>query len=86
MWYHTFICKKGKRLMATGTLEERMNTVETKLEAMQEQLMHHNNGTQKKRGWRWFVGIDAENPHFEDAIRLGQEWRNADRPTDEGTE
>jgi len=71
--------------MATGTLEERMNTVESKLEAVQQQLANSNNATQKKRGWRWFVGIDADNPHFEEAVRLGQKWRNADRPTDEET-
>ncbi len=72
--------------MATGTLEQRVETLEMKLETVQEQLAHQNDGAQKKRGWRWFVGIDADNPHFEEAVRLGQDWRNADRPIDEETQ
>ena len=72
--------------MAAGTLEERVNTIESKLEAVQEQLANQNKEAPKKRGWRWFIGIDADNPHFEEAVRLGQEWRNADRPADEEIE
>lgn len=64
--------------MAAGTLEERVEKLESKLQEIQEQLAQQPSG--KKRGWRWFVGIDANNPHFEEAVRLGQEWRNADRP------
>jgi hypothetical protein len=67
--------------MATGTLEERVEKLESKVREVQEQLAQQPSA--KKRGWRWFVGIDANNPHFEEAVRLGQEWRNADRPADE---
>ena len=34
----------------------------------------------KKRGWRWFVGIYADSPDFDEVVKIGQEWRNADRP------
>jgi hypothetical protein len=79
--------KERQIVMATGTLEQRVETLESRLDAVQEQLAHQNKSAQpKKRGWRWFVGIDADNPHFEEAVRLGQEWRNADCPTDEETE
>ena len=37
----------------------------------------------EKRGWRWFVGIHADDPHFEEAVRLWREWRCADSPMDE---
>jgi hypothetical protein len=67
--------------MATGTLEERVQKLESTVQEVQEQLARQP--SEKKRGWRWFVGIDANNPHFEEAVRLGQEWRNADRPADE---
>ena len=67
--------------MATGTLEERVQKLESSVQEVQEQLAQQP--SVKKRGWRWFVGIDANNPHFEEAVRLGQEWRNADRPADE---
>lgn len=67
--------------MASGTLEERIEMLESTMQEMQKQLAQQPSA--KKRGWQWFVGIDANNPHFEEAVRLGQEWRNADRPTDE---
>ena len=67
--------------MATETLEERVQELEGVVRGMQEQLAQQP--AIKKRGWRWLVGIDANNPHFEEAVRLGQEWRYADRPENE---
>ena len=69
--------------MATGTLEERVQTLENTLQKVQEQLAQQP--SDRKRGWRWFVGIDANNPQFEEAVRLGQEWRYRDRPDEEAT-
>ncbi len=66
--------------MAAETLEERVQKLESTVQAVQAQLAQQP--TSPKRGWRWFVGIDANNPHFEEAVRLGKEWRNADRPAD----
>ena len=65
--------------MSADTLEQRVERLETRLEEVQAQLARQPHG---KRGWRWFVGIDADNPHFDEAVRLGREWRNADRPAD----
>ena len=70
--------------MATGTLEERVQKLESKVQEVQEQLAQQPSA--KKRGWRWIVGIDANNPHFEEAVRLGKEWRNADRPKEDENE
>ncbi len=67
--------------MPTGTLEERVQELENTVHEVQEKLAQQP--SLKKRGWRWFVGIDAGNPHFEEADRLGKEWRNSDRPADE---
>ena len=67
--------------MTPETIEERVQKLENTVQAVQEQLAQQPFA--KKRGWRWFVGIDANNPHFDEAVRLGQEWRNADRPADE---
>jgi hypothetical protein len=70
--------------MATRTLEERVEKLESKLEEVQEQLTEQAQNLQpKKRGWRWFVGIYADSPDFDEVERIGQEWRNADRPNDE---
>lgn len=73
--------------MATETLEERVQKLESTLQEMQAQLAQRpsTETSARKRGWRWFVGIDADNPHFEEAVRLGKEWRNADRPDDKET-
>ena len=69
--------------MATETLEARVEKLESKIQEVEARISDQlGNVVPKKRGWRWFVGIDANNPHFEEAVRLGQEWRNADRPTD----
>lgn len=71
--------------MAAETLEERVAVLESKLQAVERHLTATHEGNQSvQRGWRWFVGIDANNPHFESAARLGQEWRYADRPKDNG--
>lgn len=64
--------------MSVETLEERVEKLESKVREVEEQLV--DQVSSKKRGWRWFVGINANDPHFEEAVRLGQEWRNADRP------
>jgi hypothetical protein len=67
--------------MATGTLEERVRKLESTIEDVQHKLAQQNQySSMTKRGWRWFVGIDANNPHFDSAVQFGKEWRNADRP------
>ena len=70
--------------MATGTLEERV----LKLECTLQELLNQLAGQQKdepvqKRGWRSIVGVYADSPEFDDVVRIGQEWRNADRPSND---
>ena len=70
--------------MAAGTLEQRVQELESKMEEVSERLEEQiRKTTSGKRGWRWFVVIDAVNPHFDEAARLGKEWRYADRPKDD---
>jgi len=69
--------------MATETLEARVQKLESTIQEVQHQLARQSLETKQKRGWRWFVGIDANNPNFDSAVQFGKEWRNADRPTDE---
>ena len=67
--------------MATKTLEERVQKLENTIQEVQEQLAEQAQSTSpKKRGWKWFVGIYADSPDFDEVERIGQEWRNADRP------
>ena len=66
--------------MATETLESRVSELESRVKEMQAQLA----APTAKRGWRAIVGIHAGNPRFDEAERLGREWRNADGPKDAG--
>lgn len=69
--------------MPIETLEQRVQRVEDTLQKVQEQLaLQSQNTLVQKRGWRWFVGIYAESPDFDEVVQIGQEWRNADRPKD----
>jgi hypothetical protein len=69
--------------MAAETLEERVARLEGKVQEVEERLAVQTEETQSpKRGWRWFVGIFADSPDFEEAVRISQEWRAADRPAD----
>ena len=74
----------GKELsirMALETLEERIDRLESKLQEVEEQLTQRPSAM--KRGWRWFVGIYADSPDFDEVVRIGQEWRSADRPSED---
>jgi len=66
--------------MATKTIEERLSKVESERDEIKARSSPRH---PEKRGWRWFVGIFADNPRFEEAARIGEEWRMADRPKDE---
>lgn len=69
--------------MAMETLEKRVEQLEARIQEMEERLVVQNKVAPIKKGWRAVVGIDANNPYFEEAVRLGREWRFADSPKDE---
>ena len=66
--------------MAAETLEQRVLKLEDTVQKVQEQLAQPPSS--QKRGWRWFVGIYADSPDFDEVVKTGQEWRGADRPQD----
>lgn len=68
--------------MAALTLEERVKNLESTIQEVQSQLAKHTVNDADQKLWQWFFGIDKDNPHFENAVRFGKEWRDADRPTD----
>ena len=67
--------------MATATIEtieERLATLETRLDAMQVQVQDCLPLTapkKPKRGWKAIVGTFADDPLYDEATRLGREWR-----------
>ena len=65
--------------MVPGTLEERLIMVETRLDTLQRLIEERlpQNPTTAKRGWQAIVGTFADDPLYEEAMRLGREWREA---------
>jgi hypothetical protein len=53
--------------MATETLEQRVLKLEDTVQKVQEQLAQQPATT--KRGWRWFVGIYADSPDFDEVVK-----------------
>lgn len=69
--------------MGGDTIEERIQRLENTVHTVQELLAAQVQAPMPgKRGWRWFVGIYSDSPDFDEVVRVGQEWRNSDRPID----
>jgi hypothetical protein len=71
--------------MASGTLEERLMTLETRLDTLQRLVDERlpQRPVTKKRGWQAIVGTFADDPIYDEAMRLGREWRESQHePTD----
>jgi hypothetical protein len=54
------------------TLEQRVKELEEKVEELNGHLV---SGEKRKKDWRRSFGIFENDPHFEEAVRLGREWR-----------
>ena len=67
--------------MATETVEERLMVLETRLDALQRLIEERlpSTPTQEKRGWQAIVGTFADDPLYEEAMRLGRQWRESQR-------
>lgn len=65
--------------MATDTLEERLNTLETRLDTLQRQFEERlaQSPKKEKRGWQAIVGTFTDDSLYEEAMRLGREWRES---------
>ena len=71
--------------MATETLEDRLATVENELAQIKRQLAAERPQT-APAGWESMFGIFADSEGFEEATRLGREYRESQRPADEPEE
>ena len=71
--------------MTSGTIEEHLVTLETRMDTLQHQIEANLTPTvpTPKRGWKAIVGTFAHDPLYEEAMRLGREWRenNTMKPT-----
>lgn len=69
--------------MAAPSLEDRVAALEAKVEKIHQEP---EQPTTAPRGWQRIVGIFQDEPEFEEAVRLGREWRMADASADDGDE
>lgn len=66
-----------------STVEERLDALEAtvaKIKAKVESGAPPVTGRTSPDFLQRFSGIFANDPTFDEAVRLGQEWRHADRP------
>lgn len=65
--------------MAAETLEDRLHTLEARFDTLQRQFEERftQTPTREKRGWQAIVGTFEDDPIYDDAMRLGREWRES---------
>ena len=65
--------------MASETLEDRLATLETRFDRLQHlfDARFTQHPIQEKRGWQAIVGTFADDPIYDEAMRLGREWRES---------
>ena len=67
--------------MEVPSLEERVTVLEAELKQLKQQS-EPEKAASAPRGWQRIVGIFKDDPEFEEAVRLGREWRMADALND----
>ncbi len=70
--------------MSAQTIEERLTAVEAELQKLKREKEQDEAQAEEPRGWKRIVGIFADNPEFEEAVKAGKEWRDSFRPSDYG--
>lgn len=65
--------------MAAPSLEDSVAALEARVGQLHKEP---EQATAALRGWQRIVGIFQDEPEFEEAVRLGCEWRMADAPAD----
>ena len=64
--------------MATGTVEQRLSALEQKMEQLKQQI-HTDKPQNAEPRWRGIIGVFENDPLFDEAERLGREWRESQR-------
>jgi hypothetical protein len=68
--------------MATITLEERVTVIEQELAQLKQELARDKQQTSRP-WWEKIAGTFADSEEYEEAMRLGREYRESLRPKDE---
>jgi hypothetical protein len=65
--------------MTNTELENRLSAVETEL-ALLKSKVEQKNGTSEIAWWKKRMGVFADDPAHEEAMRLGREYRESQKP------
>lgn len=66
--------------MAAPTIEERLAALEAEVARLKERQLGDE---AKKPWWEEIWGTFKDDPHYEEAMRLGREYRESLRPEDD---
>ncbi len=64
--------------MSTSTIEERLAAVETKLEQLQREKEQSKGQDSAAPWWEQIRGQFKDDPIYDEAMRLGREWRESE--------
>lgn len=68
--------------MSTQTIEERLTAVEIELQRLKQEKAHEATVP----WWEQIRGQFKDDPMYDEAMRLGREWRESEDKKDEGEE
>jgi hypothetical protein len=68
--------------MPATSLEERIKVLEAELKEIKQRL-DRESSTSPLPWWKKIVGVYRDDPEFEEAVRLGREYRDSLRPSDD---
>jgi hypothetical protein len=63
--------------MASRSLEDRVAVLEAEVAELKDRL---HDGEPHKAGWKAIVGTFLNDPYYEEAMKLGREYRESLRP------
>ena len=73
-------------MSATQDIEGRLSALEEEVRRLRLQLAREQGAVSGRTAPDFlerFAGIFADDPTFDEAVRLGREWRDADRPQED---
>ena len=69
----------------TATPQETVTLLEARVEALERQITELRNRITiggRTKDWRRTIGMFADDPVFDEIVRLGREWRESQNETD----
>ena len=70
--------------MPATEIEERLARLEEKMAKIEQE--REASASQEPPWWEQIIGIFKDDPHFDEAARLGREWRQSEKAEDDEDE